>query len=63
MYFAHSYYCEPIDEGVVATRTDYGIEYTSAVWQDNLFGIQFHPEKSGPAGLQILKNFGELCLK
>lgn len=61
MYFAHSYYVEPIDERVIASATDYGIEYTSSVWKENLFGIQFHPEKSGSAGLKILKNFGGLC--
>ncbi len=61
MYFAHSYYVKPIDERVIASATDYGIEYTSSVWKENLFGIQFHPEKSGPAGLKILKNFGGLC--
>jgi len=61
MYFAHSYFVEPIEERVIASTTDYGIEYTSSVWKENLFGIQFHPEKSGPAGLKILKNFGGLC--
>ncbi|MFA5839274.1 MAG: imidazole glycerol phosphate synthase subunit HisH [Candidatus Margulisiibacteriota bacterium] len=61
MYFAHSYFVEPGDERVIASTTDYGIEYTSSVWKENLFGIQFHPEKSGPAGLKILKNFGGLC--
>ncbi len=63
MYFAHSYYVVPQDEMAVASRTDYGIEFCSAVWKDNIFGIQFHPEKSGEKGLQILKNFGKLCLK
>jgi glutamine amidotransferase len=63
VYFAHSYYVIPEDEKVVASQTDYGIEFTSAVQRDNLFGIQFHPEKSGAVGLKIIKNFGELCLK
>ncbi|MBN3033766.1 MAG: imidazole glycerol phosphate synthase subunit HisH [Candidatus Saganbacteria bacterium] len=62
-YFAHSYYVIPKDEPVVATRTDYGLEFVSAVWKDNIYGIQFHPEKSGAAGLKVLKNFGKLCLK
>jgi len=61
MYFAHSYYVVPADEMIVATRTDYGIEFVSGIWKNNLFGIQFHPEKSGEAGLKILKNFGGLC--
>ncbi len=63
VYFAHSYYAVPKDEMIVATKTDYGTEFTSSVWKDNLFGIQFHPEKSGEVGLKIVKNFGELCLK
>lgn len=63
MYFAHSYYVVPQDEMLVATRTDYGVEFVSAVWKENLFGLQFHPEKSGEKGLLILKNFGKLCLK
>lgn len=61
MYFAHSYYVAPEDERQVATTTDYGLEYTSSIWKDNLFGIQFHPEKSGAAGLKIIGNFGRLC--
>jgi imidazole glycerol-phosphate synthase subunit HisH len=60
-YFAHSYYAAPRDEQIVATRTDYGIEFVSAVWKDNIYGIQFHPEKSGEAGLKVLRNFGGLC--
>lgn len=63
VYFAHSYYVVPKDEMVIATKTDYGIEFTSSIWKDNLFGIQFHPEKSGEIGLKIIKNFGKLCLK
>ncbi len=62
-YFAHSYFVVPKDEKIVATRTDYGLEFVSAVWKDNIFGIQFHPEKSGAAGLKVLGNFGKLCLK
>jgi imidazole glycerol-phosphate synthase subunit HisH len=61
VYFAHSYHVVPKDDIITASRTDYGIEFVSAVWKDNLFGLQFHPEKSGEVGLKILKNFGELC--
>jgi glutamine amidotransferase len=61
MYFAHSYYVVPESEIIIASRTDYGIEFCSSVWKDNLFGIQFHPEKSSDSGLMILKNFGALC--
>lgn len=63
MYFAHSYYVVPTNEMIIATRTDYGIEFVSSIWKDNIFGIQFHPEKSGEVGLRILKNFGKLCSK
>jgi glutamine amidotransferase len=47
----------------VASKTDYGIEFTSCISKDNLFGIQFHPEKSGDVGLKIIRNFGKLCSK
>jgi len=63
MYFAHSYHVVPADEMLVATRTDYGVEFVSAIWKENVFGLQFHPEKSGAAGLQILRNYSKLCLK
>jgi glutamine amidotransferase len=57
VYFCHSYYAEGVPDEIVATRTDYGVSYPSGVWRDNLFGVQFHPEKSQTIGLQILKNF------
>lgn len=60
-YFVHSYYVEPSHEAVVAAVTEYGIPFTSMVWQANLFATQFHPEKSQTFGLQLLKNFGEIC--
>jgi len=59
-YFVHSYYVKPEDPGVVATSTDYGVEFTSSVWKDNIFACQFHPEKSQQLGLSILRNFGKL---
>ena len=58
-YFVHSYYAEPADKAVSAGITDYGVDYTSAVWRDNMMAVQFHPEKSQKHGLQMLKNFGE----
>ena len=61
MYFAHSYYVVPEDEGIVAAETDYGINFCSSIRKGNLFGIQFHPEKSGENGLKILNNFAKLC--
>jgi imidazole glycerol-phosphate synthase subunit HisH len=59
VYFNHSYYCEAWDSSDVVATTDYGINYTCAVRRGNIFGVQFHPEKSQTVGLQILKNFLE----
>jgi glutamine amidotransferase len=60
VYFVHSYYVRPDDSGVVATTTDYGIEFCSSVWKDNIVATQFHPEKSQEIGLKILKNFARM---
>jgi glutamine amidotransferase len=60
VYFVHSYYVIPENPAVIATTTDYGITFTSMIWQDNLFATQFHPEKSQKIGLQILANFAKL---
>jgi len=57
-YFVHSYYVEA-DPAVAAGLTDYGVQYASAIWKDRVAAVQFHPEKSQAAGLQMLKNFGE----
>lgn len=59
VYFVHSYYLET-SAPVVSATTDYGKEIQVAVQKDNIFALQFHPEKSGEVGLQILKNFGKL---
>ncbi len=59
VYFVHSYYVKPDDDGVVATTTNYGFDFCSAVWKDNIVATQFHPEKSQDVGLRILKNFAE----
>jgi glutamine amidotransferase len=56
-YFVHSYYCQPVDESVVVGSTDYGVTYASIVAQENVCGVQFHPEKSQAAGLCLLANF------
>ncbi len=61
VYFCHSYYPEPGDKSQVAATTGYGNEFTSVVWQDNVYGVQFHPEKSQDTGMKILKNFVQLC--
>ena len=60
VYFVHSYYVKPDDSRVIATTTDYGFEFCSSVWKDNIVATQFHPEKSQEIGLRILKNFAEL---
>jgi glutamine amidotransferase len=59
VYFNHSYYCQPDDPSDVIATCDYGIKYACAVRRENIFGVQFHPEKSQAVGLQILKNFME----
>jgi glutamine amidotransferase len=61
VYFVHSFYPQPTDARIVATRTDYGGQFASSVWRDNVFATQFHPEKSQKVGLQLLKNFVELA--
>jgi glutamine amidotransferase len=61
VYFVHSYYCAPEDTRTVAARTDFIAPYCSSVWNGgNLYGMQFHPEKSGAVGLKILDNFARL---
>jgi len=60
VYFVHSYYVVPEDDSVVATVTNYGYDFVSAIWRDNVFATQFHPEKSQAVGLKILENFGKL---
>ncbi len=57
-YFVHSYYVEPADPAVIATTTQYGKPFVSAIWKDNVVACQFHPEKSQAVGLQLIKNFG-----
>ena len=59
VYFVHSYAGFDCEESLIA-QTDYGIPLTAAVQKDNVYGTQFHPEKSGSLGLRILKNFAEL---
>lgn len=59
-YFVHSYYCQASDPADVVAVTDYGLSYASVVRRDNVWGVQFHPEKSHRVGLQILKNFAAL---
>jgi glutamine amidotransferase len=56
-YFVHSYYVVPVDPALTAAETDYGSVFTSAIARDNIFAVQFHPEKSAQAGLRLLANF------
>ena len=60
VYFCHSFYPAPEDENVIAATTDYGINFSSIIWQDNIYGAQFHPEKSQAIGLKMLENFVNL---
>ncbi|MGN0379089.1 MAG: imidazole glycerol phosphate synthase subunit HisH [Butyrivibrio sp.] len=60
VYFVHSYYLKAADEGIVAATTEYAAHVDASVEKDNIFACQFHPEKSGRVGLEILKNFAEI---
>jgi glutamine amidotransferase len=57
VYFVHSFFPEPADASIVATKTEYGETFASSVWRDHVFATQFHPEKSQAVGLRLLKNF------
>ena len=61
VYFVHSFFPRPVDDSLVATRTNYGETFASSVWKDNVFATQFHPEKSQEIGLRVLKNFVDLA--
>jgi glutamine amidotransferase len=63
VYFVHSLYPVPTDKELVCTETDYGTTFTSSIASRNVFGTQFHPEKSGDVGLQILRNFARTVKK
>jgi glutamine amidotransferase len=59
VYFVHSFFPEPEDSSIIATRTDYGRRFASSVWRENVYATQFHPEKSQRIGLRLLANFVE----
>ena len=59
-YFVHSYYCDPAEATAVLAWTDYGFPFASVVAKENVYGLQFHPEKSQTVGLKILQNFLEM---
>jgi glutamine amidotransferase len=60
LYFVHSFYVVPENASITATQTSYGLDFTSMVWEKNVFGTQFHPEKSQGVGLKIYENFKDL---
>jgi len=62
VYFVHSYYVKTHDKYII-TKTNYGIDFASGIFTDNIIGFQFHPEKSGKVGLTILRNFLRMCKK
>ncbi len=59
VYFVHSFYAEGCEDSLAATA-EYGLDLTATVWRDNVYGCQFHPEKSGPVGLKMLRAFVEV---
>lgn len=59
VYFVHSYFMNPKDTSIISAKTEYGATLPVALWSENIFATQFHPEKSGEVGLTILKNFAE----
>lgn len=62
-YFAHSFYADVADSQAKIAYTDYGFDLPASVQKANIYGTQFHPEKSGEAGLAVLKNFAKICEK
>jgi glutamine amidotransferase len=61
VYFCHSYYPQPSDKTAIAATCDYGVEFGCVLSKDNVYGVQFHPEKSQAIGLKMIKNFVQLC--
>ncbi|MEM2793268.1 MAG: imidazole glycerol phosphate synthase subunit HisH [Candidatus Methanomethylicia archaeon] len=59
-YFAHSYYAVPSNPEITAAETEYGVRFTSVIVKNNVFGVQFHPEKSGKSGEKIIRNFARI---
>ena len=59
-YFVHSYFVEPALKSDIATETEYGVTFTSSIARNNIFALQFHPEKSQENGLKVLRNFSSL---
>lgn len=62
VYYVHSYYPDPQDKSLVLAVSEYGRQFAAVYGRDGLWAVQFHPEKSGKTGLQLLKNFNDYCL-
>jgi glutamine amidotransferase len=62
-YFVHSYYAIPVEKNIVVAETDYGLRFASVVAKGNVYGTQFHPEKSGKPGERVLRNFAKIVRK
>ena len=60
-YFTHNYFAKPMNSDVVAAKVEFGETFPAVVWRENIFGVQFHPEKSQAAGSRLLQNFGSLA--
>jgi glutamine amidotransferase len=60
-YFAHSYYCAPAEKNTILTTTEYGVNFASSLHKNNVWAVQFHPEKSQSLGLKVFNNFLSLC--
>ncbi|MEG1158283.1 MAG: imidazole glycerol phosphate synthase subunit HisH, partial [Christensenellaceae bacterium] len=60
VYFVHSYHAQNVPQENILATTNYGYDFVSAIQKDNMYGLQFHPEKSGETGLAMMKNFGGL---
>lgn len=60
VYFVHSFFAVPMDHGIIAAEADYPDPFCAAIWKDNVFATQFHPEKSQDVGMTMLKNFAKL---
>ena len=63
VYFVHSYYVESADPSIVSARSEYGAAFDVSLWSGNVYGTQFHPEKSGETGLTMLRNFMKVVNK
>lgn len=61
VYFVHSFFPKPEDASIISARTEYGEKFASAIWKDNIYATQFHPEKSQTIGLKLLENFVQLA--